>query len=173
MGRINGVNSDYKFKNGAIEEIKPLPNPLEMKLFICPNNEKNSVEAESEICNGISSTCPANPKSGHAMLHLHQQSGLQLLTDNNNKLQLDQNGNIILQPGGVGKVETRGNVEMKNASGNATALAILNNTIVITVAGAKVEVKTDGSIELTPAAGKAVKINGNLTITGTVNGKSI
>ena len=173
MGRINGVNSDYKFKNGAIEEVRPAPTPLELKLFICPNNQKNSIEAEAGICNGINTTCPGNPKTGHAMLHMHQQSGLQLVTDNNNKLQLDQGGTILLQPGSGGKVETRGNVEMKNAAGNATALTLQNNTVVITVAGARIEIKSDGNIELTPAAGKAVKINGNLTVTGTVNGKTI
>jgi len=176
MARINGVNSDYKFIGGKIEEVKPPPSPLELKLFICPTAQKNSIEAEGLVCEGQNTNCPATPaplKNGHAMMHLHQQTGLHLVTDNNNRLQLDQAGNILLQPSVAGKVETRGNVEMKNAAGNATLVSLQNNTVIITVAGARVEVKADGSIELTPAAGKAVKVTGNLVVTGTVNGKTI
>lgn len=176
MARINGVNSDYKFKGGKIEEVKPPPSPLELKLFICPTAQKNSIEAEGTVCEGQNTNCPATPallKNGHAMMHLHQQTGLHLVTDNNNRLQLDQAGNILLQPGNAGKVETRGRIEIKNAAGNITLITVNADSVVITAGGATIDVKNNGSIHLNPAPAGEVVVNGKLRVTGTVNGKTI
>ncbi len=174
MARINGVNSDYKFKGGAIEEVKPAPNPLELKLFICPTAQKNSIEAEGTVCTGINTACPATPaaaKNGHALLHLHQLTGLNLVTDNNNRLQLDQSGTILLQPPATGKVETRGKVEMKNAAGSKTMITVTNDSVIITAGGSRIELQNTGNIQIDLAAAKEVVVNGNLRVTGTVNGK--
>lgn len=170
MARINGTNSDYHFIGGAIQEVKPKPSPLELKLFICPTGQKNSLEAEGGICQGQNATCPAPPaqRAGHAMVHLHQNTGLQLATDNNNRLQLDQSGNILLLPTSAGKVETRGQVEMKNAAGNATLITVTANSVILSAGGARIELQNNGNIQISPAAGRKVTITGNLDVTGKV-----
>jgi hypothetical protein len=172
MARINGVNSDYRFSNGAIKEVKPAPSPLELRLFICPSGQKNQLEAEGTVCQGQNTTCPALA-TGHALLHLHQGTGISLVTDNNNRLQLDQSGNLLLQPSGTGKVETRGPVEMKDAAGNATLLTVTANAVILTAGGARIELQNNGNIQITPAAAGKVTILGNLEVTGLVNGKTI
>ncbi|MBW4528274.1 MAG: hypothetical protein KME18_24355 [Phormidium tanganyikae FI6-MK23] len=153
MVRIKGVNSDYQFdaKEKGVREVKPPPEQLYMKLFICPNDEFSTIEnIPSECCHGESKTCPGRSKSGHAMIQLHQKEGISLVTDRESKIVIDQAGNIRLASQKSFEVE---------------------------INGAKIRLDEQGNIELTPASSKQVKVTGDLsiagdlTVTGTLDGK--
>ena len=61
MARINGENSDYAMIDGQIGEVSPQPNPLYLKLFICPHDQPNklqSLDGASSHCLGTNGACP-------------------------------------------------------------------------------------------------------------------
>jgi hypothetical protein len=175
MGRINGINSDYKKIDGTITKVTPEPANLELKLFLCPYDEPNGLEEESGICNGLKGSCPnAGPKSGHALLHLSQTEGINLVTDDGTKLQLHQNtgpnaGVIALSPAS-GKVRIDGAVELV-AGGHTLTITPSGTGITLQHAnGARVVFKTNGDLDLvTKNNTGTVNIQGNLVVSGTLS----
>lgn len=172
MGRVNGGNSDYIFKGGAIspqvEMAGGVPIPaagvaavpeLYLKIYICPHGKPSALETETaaEQCKGLKATCPqAGAKKGHALVHLHQETGLELVTDNS-RIHLNQAGKIALEATQIelGKGAAKLTV---NFSGNDVLLA--NPT-----GGAAIILKADGSIEIRPAAGKLLTVAGEIKAT--------
>ena len=144
MVRIKGANSDYKYSAGKVEKVEPQPEKVYLKLFICPYDQPSSVEPnEGNCCNGIDRTCPnQGKKQGHALIQLHQEDGIQLVTDNNNQIVINQKGNIQLLPSPGGQAEVNGALLVKQQ--NQVLLEISDQTISLQLGGAK--------ISLTPAA---------------------
>ncbi|GCL56560.1 hypothetical protein NIES3806_39220 [Microcystis aeruginosa NIES-3806] len=176
MVRIKGANSDYKYSAGKVEKVEPQPEKVYLKLFICPYDQPSSVEPnEGNCCNGIDRTCPnQGKKQGHALIQLHQEDGIQLVTDNNNQIVINQQGNIELIPSPGGQAEVNGALMVKQQ--DELLLEISNQTISLQLGGAKISLTPAGKIEIsTPKQQGEVKINGNLTIQGnlTVTGKII
>jgi hypothetical protein len=214
--RINGTNSDYRYYSkyrgvqSVYKEEKIWPDPLELKLFICPTAQKTSLQTDkpAEMCTGINTVCPTK-STGHALLQLHQRDGIRLRTDNNNHIQLDQNGNIKLSPTASGKIVAVGNVEVEDNAGNlrlniaqdtvqlagrielkygTTSLILENDSVVVKVNNHSLEIKSNGEVKissgggsilmdangitLTPAANTKVKVDGNLQVSGTINGRT-
>ncbi|MEM6263411.1 MAG: hypothetical protein AAGI38_12940 [Bacteroidota bacterium] len=176
MARINGTNSDYVFDavSGGVVEV-PDPKPaVEMRLFICPYDMPNTLEdqgSEPSRCIGIDEDCPNPTKSGHALMHLHQNDGITLRTDNRNILQLTQNGDIQLRPSTGGQAEVRGIFEVRQASGNTVLLEVGPSDVRIrAVNGAEVVIRSNGNIDLiTENNAGTVNIQGNLVVSGTIN----
>ena len=93
MVRIKGANSDYEYstteekKKNQVISVKPQPEELYLKMFICPYDQPSVVEpneGKDKCCHGSDSNCPnQGKKQGHALIHLHQQRGIELVTDNN------------------------------------------------------------------------------------------
>ncbi len=162
MGRINGVNSDYKMIGGAIGKVEPNPANLELKLFLCPYEQHNELEAETGTCAGIDTVCPnPGPKLGHALLHLSQTEGITLKTDGGTTLQLHQNagptpGLIAMTPAG-GKVRVNGAMELVagghtiSMTPSATGVALQHTN------GAKLDFKVGGAMEIV-AGGQSITI---------------
>lgn len=180
MVRIKGANSDYEYSvaNETVQAVDPQPEKLYLKLFICPYDQPSSVDphkAEEPCCNGIDRTCPnQGKKQGHALIQLHQEDGIQLVTDNNNQIVINQKGNIQLLPSPGGQAEVNGALLVKQQ--NQVLLEISNQTISLQLGGAKISLTPAGKIEIsTPNQQGEVKINGNLTIQGnlTVTGKIV
>lgn len=176
MVRIKGANSDYKYSAGKVEKVEPQPEKVYLKLFICPYDQPSSVEPnEGNCCNGIDRTCPnQGKKQGHALIQLHQEDGIQLVTDNNNQIVINQQGNIELIPSPGGQAEVNGALMVKQQ--NELLLEISDQTISLQLGGAKISLTPAGKIEIsTPNQQGEVKINGNLTIQGnlTVTGKIV
>ena len=178
MVRIKGANSDYEYSvaNETVQAVDPQPEKLYLKLFICPYDQPSSVEPnEGNCCNGIDRTCPnQGKKQGHALIQLHQEDGIQLVTDNNNQIVINQKGNIQLLPSPGGQAEVNGALLVKQQ--NQVLLEISDQTISLQLGGAKISLTPAGKIEIsTPNQQGEVKINGNLTIQGnlTVTGKII
>ena len=197
MGRINGVNSDYGRIKGVISPmpspmpapVSPAPTPppqwktLELKLFICPENIPNRLEADTSVCEGLNTSCPAHG-AGHALVQLHENDGLRLVTDNNNCLQLDQSGNINMTPATTGKVVMTGNVEIRNGvlnildAGGNPFLSVANSAFNLNINGLSMNIDASGNLTITPPPSGKVTINGDLNVnnlhaTGTINGKTI
>lgn len=100
MARINGANSDFVYANGSVVELEPKPNPLFMKIFICPYDQPSALQEEDEdnTCDGTDDGCPeSGTTAGHAMIQLHQANGIELVTDSGNTIVIDQVGNIRLE----------------------------------------------------------------------------
>lgn len=142
MARVNGVNSDYQLINGTIQEVSSEPAELYMKIFICPYRQPNALEplnGASRRCEGIDSLCPKGDKGdgalGHAMIQLHQGEGIKLITDKDNRLVLDQEGNIRLSPSINGKAEVNGAFVIKRKSGEEVLLDVSLNKISLQVDG--------------------------------------
>lgn len=176
MVRIKGANSDYKYSAGKVEKVEPQPEKVYLKLFICPYDQPSSVEPnEGNCCNGIDRTCPnQGKKQGHALIQLHQEDGIQLVTDNNNQIVINQKGNIQLLPSPGGQAEVNGALLVKQQ--NQVLLEISNQTISLQLGEAKISLTPKGDIEITTSKSKGeVKIEGNLTINGnlTVTGKIV
>lgn len=174
MGRINGINSDYAMIDGAIAKVEPNPANLELKLFLCPYEQPNGLEAESGTCNGLKTTCPnPGPKTGHALLHLSQTEGIKLVTDDGTKLQLFQNaggnaGLIALSPAG-GKVHIDGAMELVAAGHTLTVTPSAAGITLQHANGSRVVFKANGDLELvTKNNAGTVTIQGNLVVSGTL-----
>lgn len=176
MVRIKGANSDYKYSAGKVEKVEPQPEKVYLKLFICPYDQPSHVEPnEGNCCNGIDRTCPnQGKKQGHALIQLHQETGIQLVTDKDNQIVINQQGNIELIPSPGGQAEVNGALMVKQQ--DELLLEISSQTISLQLGGAKISLTPAGKIEIsTPNQQGEVKINGNLTIQGnlTVTGKIV
>jgi len=102
MARINGANSDYKRVGDSIKE--DLSNPIFLKIYICPNEQLNPLEEPKdgkEVCEG--NFCPNHILDGHAMIHLNQQTGVEIMAGEKNRILIKQNGDIELGQEGAGK----------------------------------------------------------------------
>lgn len=157
ISRINGINSDYKMGNsGAIEEVEG--DPLFMRLFICPNRQPNKLKQKTGVCEGIGTSCPANPKTGHAMVELNESDGVILRTDGNNNLVVGQDGHIELNAKNHVKIKSTFTIKI---SGNQASLE--------SNGGAKIILKSNGNIEIATKNNTGeVLIKGNLKYTGTL-----
>ena len=200
--RINGTNSDYRFfaDEGVVDSVAKRegkwPKPLELKLFICPNGELSSLQTDdpTKMCSGESTKCPSKAV-GHALLELHQNNGIRLVTDNNNYIQLDQQGSIHLSPAAPGKVcahgdvelngsgnalltiaqdtvQLAGRIELKNEAGNEVYMTLQNNSVTITVGTSKIELSNTGAVKLSSAGGSIVMDGNGISITP-VAGKDV
>lgn len=158
MARINGVNSDYHLKTNG--EIKEEPgNPLFMKLFICPYKQPSALEkASGPVCTGTNTACPSPTKTGHAMVELNQANGITLMTDNGNSLNVDQAGNIQLNPSNDLKIKTGFTIKV---TGNTVSLESPGGSKVVLQANGNVDIFTKNN------AGNVV-VHGNLQYTGTL-----
>lgn len=183
MVRIKGANSDYRFnpKTQQIEELKPLPRPTHLDLYICPYDMPSPVEkpvenpaaneGHSGWCEGQDSHCPSDQgKAGHALVRLHQTNGIALTTDNDNQLIVDQSGRIILRP-------ATGQVVLEKASGrDRTPLHIQSTATGWSLQlqnGPQIHVSDTGSIRLVPTASGKVEVDGALACkTLSVDGKT-
>ncbi|HHG85209.1 MAG TPA: hypothetical protein ENJ82_10735 [Bacteroidetes bacterium] len=173
MGRINGVNSDYTRQGDGIIEVTPKPANLELKMFICPHDQKNALEAESAICTGLDSACPnPGPKTGHALLHLSESEGLRLGTDAGTELRLHQNtgpdaGKIVLSPA-ASEVRIVGALKLE-AGGQTVTITPSAAGISIAGGGAEIVLKPNGDLDLVTQNGTGtVNIMGNLVVSGTL-----
>jgi hypothetical protein len=185
MGRINGINSDYAMKNGAVGPVFPPAKPpmaplpsaprVDMKLFICPYNQPNGLEAEGTVCTGVDASCPHVPeKTGHALLSLNQDQGIQLIAGPGNKVQIDQSGAIVLAP--TTKVVVGKTLEITADSQTFTVTPSSAGITLQHANGARVVFKANGDMELvTKNNSGTVSIQGNLVVSGTVmrNGQVI
>lgn len=174
MARINGVNSDYKWMGDGVQPVElesggrlidgtRYPDPLNMKIFICPYKENSALEAEGDTCEGTNTSCPNGSGSdGHAMIELHEENGIELTTDDGNQLAVKQDGNIVLHPTSSGAVEVHGQLIVKTSNGAQTVIDAASGRITLTAGSAEIVLNSNGQIS----------INGNITLDGnlTVNG---
>lgn len=174
MARINGVNSDYIMQEGAIIAVDPKPANLELKLFLCPHEQKNALEAESNTCTGVDTLCPSPAlKTGHALLHLSQTEGIKLKTDGGNELRLHQNsgqdaGVILLKP--ASKVKVTGVMELVAGGHTITITPSATGVTLQHANGARVVFKANGDLDLvTKNNTGTVNIQGNLVVSGTLS----
>lgn len=173
MVRIKGANSDYRFnlETQQIEELKPLPTPTHLDLYICPYDMPSPVEQPVENpaanegnkgwCEGQDSHCPSDQGSaGHALVRLHQTDGIALITDKSNQLIVDQSGRIVLRP-------ATGQVVLEKASGSdRTPLHIQSTDTGWSLQlqnGPQLHFSNAGSIRLVPTASGQVEVDGALT----------
>lgn len=154
MVRIKGVNSDYEYsiKTHQIQEVDPLPSPVHMKIFVCPNDAPSRIDQreETKCCEGFSNSCPGEQKSGHAAIALHEKNGVTLSADHG-QFTLDQQGNLLLehhdQQTAVLKIEAQGfELQMSN--------------------GAKLTCDAQGNLKLAAAPNQTVTIDGRLELNG-------
>ena len=180
MVRIKGANSDYEYSvsNNTVQEVKPQPKELYLKMFICPYDQPSVVEPNEgpdKCCHGSDNNCPnQGEKKGHALIHLHQEKGIELVTDNNNQIVVNQKGNIQLIPSSGGQAEVNGALLVKQQ--NQVLLEISSQKISLQLGEAKISLTPKGDIEITTSKSKGeVTVGGNLTINGnlTVTGKII
>lgn len=171
MVRIKGANSDYEYssKENRVEAVTPQPKELYLKMFICPYDQPSVVEpnkGKDKCCHGSDSNCPnQGKKQGHALIHLHQERGIELVTDNKNQIVVNQKGNIQLIPSLGGQAEVNGALLVKQQ--NQVLLEISSQNISLQLGGAKISLTPQGDIEITTSKSKGeVKIGGNLTING-------
>lgn len=95
MGRINGANSDYQHDGNGVVKLDGAPKPLYLKIYICPSEQKSPLETKVDPCTGTNAACPG-VKEGHAMLHLSEETGVEIVAGNNNRIVVKQNGDIEL-----------------------------------------------------------------------------
>ena len=179
MGRINGTNSDYVYDSAlpepSIKEVYPAsPVAVEMSLFICPYNEDSRIQADSNFCVGDNHVCPnhSSPVSntGHALVQLHQNQGIRLQTDYKASLQLDQSGNIHLQPTQTTANPQSGKITFKKTSSNRIIMEATTSELIIqTSSGASISFKSNGDIELKPKSGRKVEVVGSMHISGNLD----
>jgi hypothetical protein len=179
MARINGINSDYAMVDGAIAKVEPNPANLELKLFLCPYEQPNGLEAESGTCNGLKTTCPnPGPKTGHALVHLSQNEGIKLVTDDGTMLQLHQNsggspGQIVLHPAGT-KVKIESALELVAGGHTITITPSAQGVTLQHTGGASVVFKPNGGMDiLTLNNTGTVTIQGNLVVSGTLTRQGV
>jgi hypothetical protein len=173
MVRLKGANSDYEYSvktNGIIDktkEEKGKPDPLYLQIFICPYDMPSQVEPnDGKFCQGTDKTCPNKDKrSGHAAISLHQKDGISLVTDNNSKLLVDQEGAIQLIPASGKVVIKRDKQPNINLTLSDQGFEIKQEN------GAVIRFDVAGNIELVPAINKTVTVKGNLTIEKEINGE--
>lgn len=165
MVRIKGANSDYRFDptSQSIQTVSPWPNPLWLNLYLCPYDQPSPVESHGDdgCCGGRDRTCPhPGHAPGHALVQLHQDNGIALVTDHNNQLVVDQQGRIVLQP-------AQGQVELRQASGPTLHLEITAQGWAISLDdGPAIHLRQDGGLELTSRPQSQVTITGDLAVTG-------
>lgn len=218
MTRIKGANSDYKYslKDRKIIEVSPKPDPLYLKIFICPYDQPGSIDEreKEDCCQGSDSHCPSVEQKkgkgeGHALVELHQKEGVKLIADHQTQLVLDQKGSINLSPsqqqGFEGKVNVNGSLSVTGETSlntvnfskelclktpsstnpvlklsseqleinlnNSSTIKINSNQVEVSLkSGAKISIDSEGNIELSPATAKVVRIKGDLTVTGKIDG---
>ncbi|HRI59910.1 MAG TPA: hypothetical protein PK228_09305 [Saprospiraceae bacterium] len=198
MGRINGTNSDYIRVGDDIKEDKS--NPLYLKIYICPNDQLNSIEPPKDgksLCIGTQEACPGGDHGvahGHAMIHLHEQHGVEIVAGKKNRIAVKQNGDIELgKEDGAAKITLQDNGEIRIDTSTLTVngeMKVGGNSNLV-VGGDRVEmlggnnnrilVKPNGDIELGKAGGakitltsggaviidaNTITINGNLGVNG-------
>lgn len=129
MGRINGINSEYEFKNGSVAEVTPKPvSPLYMKLYICPDGIKSPLEAQNDYCIGTNESCPGK-KDGHAMIQLHEADGVEIMAGSKNRILVKQNGDIELgKEGGPARIILQDNGQILIYAGTVT----INGNLAVT-----------------------------------------
>ncbi|NEO58973.1 MAG: hypothetical protein F6J98_00500 [Moorea sp. SIO4G2] len=159
MVRIKGANSDYKFLNGSIQDLKG-DHPVYLKIFVCPYDMPSPIEEPDENgwCEGTDEQCPHGKKNGekspgHALICLHQEDGISLETNNN----VTATGPLVAEKGITIKDELVLDVSEAKAG------------LVITMKGEEIlrlNISDQGDIELSPLnPSKTLKINGNLEVT--------
>ncbi len=156
-GRIKGANSDYRYAQtadgqGGIEAVQG--EDAYLQIFLCPVAQPSRVEENSgNYCEGTAAQCPASAP-GHALLHLHEKTGVSLVADNGNRLVVDQEGQIrLLAPQAirlqVGQVE----------------LIVREQAIELTGLGSG-QVIVNGSLQVNGE----LRVSGDLTVGGTITG---
>lgn len=126
MGRINGANSDYIHDGKGV--IKQQTDPLFMKLYICPSGQPNPLEAPDDVCIGTNDDCPGLP-SGHAMVHLNAEHGVEIMAGDQNRILVKQNGDIELgKEGGGAKITLKDDGQIIIDAGTVT----INGNLTIT-----------------------------------------
>lgn len=170
MVRLKGANSDYEYSSqtdGIVDKTKDKPE-LFLQIFICPYDMPSRIEKphNGKWCIGTDQNCPhEGNKSGHALINLHQKEGISLITDNNNKLSVTQEGNIELIP-------ASGKVIIKRDKKPSCSLTLLEQGLEIKLEnGAAIRFDLAGNIELSPAVNKTVTVKGNLTVEKEITGK--
>jgi hypothetical protein len=168
-GRIKGANSDYKYvKGGQLPIVEEKGNDLYLGVFLCPGEAPSRVEENDgpgTYCEGTTVSCPKKTP-GHARIHLDKVKGASLETDNNNRVVVDQAGNILL--GSVNETKVQNKLSVTNAS-NQVLLSVSGNELTIQIGKSKFVV-SDAGIELHSADKKgSVTINGDLKVTGALN----
>ena len=176
MVRIKGANSDYVFdlKEGQIQEQKG-DHPVYLKIFICPYDMPSRVEEPHDgkagnWCEGTAESCPKGHKSiGHALVSLHQEEGIKLVTDNGNQLVVNnETGNIQIQPVVGGRAEVDGNFLVQSPHKDVL-LEVSTQQIALQLGETKVIITEAGDIELSTRNGEGeIAINGSLTVQGNV-----
>ncbi|HEY9734631.1 MAG TPA: hypothetical protein V6D06_00060 [Trichocoleus sp.] len=178
MVRIKGENSDYRYSPAqtSIEEVKPPPDQLYLNLFLCPYDHPSRVEPHAEgtpCCLGTDHQCPEaqghHPAPGHALIRLDQKTGISLVSDHQNQINLSQDGTIQLCPPPTGQVEIHNALVLLHPDGQTTHLEMTPQGLLIHgPGGSQIRLDTHGNLELTPGSG-TVKVNGNLSVTGQIN----
>ena len=157
--RIKGENSDYQFSDGkAVIEENLAASPLYLKLFICPDQMPSKTEAldgKPGRCTGHAAACPGPRKTGHALVHLNQTTGLELVSDKNTIRLAQATEQIFL--------ETKSVEIGKGAAKLVVGFAGNDVTLTNSSGGAAIVLKADGSIEIKPAVGKLVVVSGEMT----------
>jgi hypothetical protein len=112
MGRIKGSNSDYKYEDGGIKEVKG--EKAFLKIFICPGDAPSRVEEHEgeDYCKGTDKECPAK-EQGHALLELHEENGATMQAGET-KLTVKKEG-IILQTGKLKLLVQEDGIEISGA----------------------------------------------------------
>lgn len=163
MVRIKGANSDYRYDldSGGIQEVFPQPSPVHLNLYICPYDMPSPVEAPTPEgwCEGQDATCPhPDETSGHALVQLHQDNGIALVTDGSNQLVIDQAGRILLEPA-RGQVII-GKPESTRLSLNQTA----QGWDIQLPDGPQIHLNRDGSLHLIAGQSGKVQVQGTLQV---------
>jgi len=170
MVRIKGANSDYVYTGDSTEPIKEDKNadPLYLKIFICPNDMPSRVEKphQDQWCEGTDETCPSPEKKGHAMICLHQQDGISLVTPNTVKAKgafaVESNsGKEVLRVS-----ENHLSFRLKPNKNQEISLKISEEEVSMQLGGANISITQAGDIELSPQNQHQVTIKGNLTVEG-------
>lgn len=174
MGRINGINSDYILGPDGIIEVPHTPGTLDLKLFLCPYDQPNALQETSGTCTGTEAACPnAGPKTGHALVHLNETSGISLQTDGGTTLRVHQNsgpdaGKISFSPAAA-IVKVNGAIELVAGGHTITITPSATGISFQHSNGAQVVFKPTGDLDLiTKNNTGTVNIKGNLVVTGTV-----
>lgn len=161
----DGVQPVELESGGRLIDGTRYPDPLNMKLFICPYKEDSALEAENNTCEGTKAACPHGAGSiGHAMIELHENNGIELTTDDGNQLTLKQDGNILLHPTSSGAVEVRGKLVVKSSNGTQTVIDAATGEVTLKAGtGAEIVMNSNGQISIKGT----ITIDGGLTVNGT------
>jgi hypothetical protein len=128
MGRINGANSDYKHNGSGVVEQQS--SPLYLKLYICPDGLKSPLETNDPLiqCKGTKNDCPSN-KIGHALIHLNEEDGVEIMAGDNNRILVKQNGEIELgKEGGPARIILQNDGQILIYAGTVT----INGNLAVT-----------------------------------------